>query len=218
MCQKPDVERYTDNYRVSTSESYVYSLLGGAEMPTLKADPGSVYQIEVQLNDVEPEIWRRILVPAGETLDRIHQIIQAAMGWQDSHLHQFTSGEDTYTEVDPDTDENSQPEAAVAIGALLHAPGESLLYEYDFGDGWEHTVTLEQVLSGVGDRVLPICIDGQRACPPEDVGGPHGYQEFLRAYLDLQHPNHREMVDWAGEEFDPERFEIESVNSTLSAN
>ena len=140
------------------------------------------------------------------------------MGWQSSHLHQFISGADTYSELDPDSDDDSLPEEVVSIGALLQEPGQSLLYEYDFGDGWAHELMLEQVLTGLGDHNLPICIDGERACPPEDVGGPHGYEEFLRVYLDEQHPDHAEMVDWAGEVFDPERFEIESVNSTLSAN
>jgi hypothetical protein len=187
-------------------------------VPKPNAVSDAVFQLKVQLNDIQPEIWRRILVPASTTLDRIHQIIQVAMGWQNSHLHQFISGQDTYSEPDPDFDNDSQPEGMVAIGALLNAPGQSLLYEYDFGDGWEHEVTLEQVLTGVGGRILPICIDGRRACPPEDVGGPHGYEEFLRVYLDEQHPDHEEMLDWAGEGFDPERFEIESVNLVLSAN
>jgi hypothetical protein len=184
----------------------------------MKAVPDTVYQLKVQLMGIQPEIWRRVLLSGRTTLDRVHRVIQVAMGWQNRHLHQFVSGERIYGEPNPDFDNDWEPESDVAISALLSQPGQSLVYEYDFGDGWEHQVTLEQVLAGAGDRILPVCLDGQRACPPEDVGGPHGYERFLRAYLDSKHAEHGEMRDWAGEGFEPERFLIESVNSVLSAN
>jgi hypothetical protein len=172
----------------------------------------------IQLIGIEPVIWRRVLVRSNTKLDRLHQIIQVAMGWQNCHLHQFIVRGKTYGQLDPDLDDESWPETEVSIDALLIDEGQSLVYEYDFGDGWEHRVTLEKILSSAGERVLPHCVDGQRACPPEDVGGPHGYEEFLRAYLNGQHPDHEQMVDWAGVEFEPAQFDIEGVNTILSAN
>jgi hypothetical protein len=136
------------------------------------------------------------------------------MGWTASHLHQFVCGEVSFGQPDPDFPDSVADETGVRLETVLAAVGESIVYEYDFGDGWEHKVTLEKVLPyerGVGIR----CTGGRRSCPPEDVGGIYGYAEFLEAYADAKHPRHREMRRWAGANFDPNLFDIEEVNVML---
>ena len=137
---------------------------------------GTIYQLKIQLNGIGPPIWRRILVSPRTDLVQLHTIIQIAMGWTDSHLHQFVVGRKRYCEPDPDFPDDSMPEAGVAIGSLLKKAKQWLTYEYDFGDGWEHRVTLEAILPARNGVSVPRCIAGRRACPPEDVGGIEGYK------------------------------------------
>ncbi len=183
-------------------------------MPRKKA-PSEIYQIKVTLKNSKPPIWRRLLVPSNITLARLHDIIQVAMGWQDYHLHQFTIGGVYYGEPEPDMDwVEVRDERRFHLNQL--SPGAKFVYEYDFGDGWEHVVLIEKALPPDPERRYPVCIKGRRACPPEDVGGIWGYEEFLKAIQDPKHEEHEEYLEWVGGEFDPERFDLEEVNAALS--
>ena len=138
--------------------------------------------VKVTLDEsADPVIWRRLRVPADIRLDRFNQVLGAAMGWQDSHLHVFEHGSDRYGFPEPDLDISDDRE--VTLGALLVHPGDRLAYEYDFGDSWEHEIVLEAVEQGGHDG--PRCLDGAGRCPPEDVGGTPGYEDLRRVLADL---------------------------------
>jgi hypothetical protein len=184
-------------------------------MPRRSAPSGQIYQLKITLKDSKPPIWRRVEVSDTVTLAQLHQIIQAAMGWYDSHLHQFTLGRVHYGVPDPDDFEEVRDERRVRLNQILTGPKQNLMYEYDFGDGWEHVVLLEKVLSPDHGVVSPRCTAGKRACPPEDCGGVWGYESFLDAIRDPAHPDHEEMLEWVGGEFDPELFDLAEVNKAL---
>ena len=173
-----------------------------------------VYQIKVTLLGVKPAVWRRLLVPSRLTLARLHEVLQIAMGWTDSHLHAFRVGDVTYSAPDLDGDLDFEPEQKARVGQVLPGEKAKLLYEYDFGDGWEHEVVVEKVLPP--DAALaPRCLEGRRACPPDDCGGVGGYQHLLRVLANPQHEDHEEMQEWVGEAFDPTWFDLEDVNEVL---
>jgi hypothetical protein len=173
-----------------------------------------VFQLRVSLDEVAPEIWRRLLVPAGYTLDRVHRTIQYAMGWHNCHLHSFEVDGDQYGEPDPDGELALLDELDFRLDDVS-ATGTRLKYTYDFGDWWEHDVVVEDVRRADPGRPYPDCLSGARACPPEDVGGPEGYAEFLTALGDPAHPRHAAMVDWIGRPFDPEAFDPERTGTLL---
>lgn len=178
-----------------------------------------IYQIKVTLNGSKPPIWRRILVPGDVTLAQLHRILQVVMGWYDCHLHQFIVGQVYYGVPDPDYDGflEMRDESRVTLSQI--APREKLRfrYEYDFGDSWEHLLVVEKIRPPAPDQRYPVCLAGQRACPPEDVGGIWGYYEFLAALQDPQHPEHDSYREWIGGEFDPEAFDLDAVNAALGA-
>ncbi|MDH3772331.1 MAG: plasmid pRiA4b ORF-3 family protein [Nitrospirota bacterium] len=176
----------------------------------------NVYQIKVSLDGVKPQIWRRLLISSTTDLGELHEIIQIAMGWEDSHLHQFVVGDARYGVPDPEFDDGIIPEESIRISSLLKKEKEWIAYEYDFGDGWEHNIVLEKILPYTLGETVPKCVAGRRGCPPEDVGGVWGYQEFLEIYKDPKHPEHERMVEWAGEYFDPERFDQAEINEIFS--
>jgi len=179
----------------------------------------AVYQLKVQLKGVRPPIWRRFLVSNTSTLEEFHHTLQIVMGWTNSHLHQFISGNSRYGMVDPefgmDWDDDLQDELNFKVKHLLKSEGDSILYEYDFGDGWEHKITLEKVLPFDKGQFLPFCVKGKRGCPPEDVGGVWGYGDFLEKWIDENHPEHEDLIEWAGDYFDPEIFDQTETNKIL---
>ncbi len=177
-----------------------------------------IYQIKVTLEGSKPPIWRRLLVRSDITLGDLHTIIQAAMGWWDYHLHQFTVGGTYFGVPDPDYDSymEMQDEEEVTLGQVAPREGFKFHYEYDFGDGWIHQVLVEKVLPPEPSQSYPVCIKGQRACPPEDVGGMWGYYDFLEALQDPEHEEHESYLEWIGGDFDPEAFDLDEVNETLS--
>lgn len=176
----------------------------------------AVYQLKVTLKHISPPIWRLIMVSSSMTLTDLHKTIQIAMGWTNSHLHQFVNDDKHYGVPDPDFDDGTVEESGVILGALLVSEKQSLIYEYDFGDGWEHSVTLEKIIPTDIPYYTPKCSAGRRGCPPEDSGGPPMYGEFLKAFNDPSHPEHQDMRDWAGDQFDPERCDIEEINEMLA--
>jgi hypothetical protein len=180
-----------------------------------------LYLLKIRLADIKPTIWRRFVVPADITLDRLHDVIQIVMGWEDYHLHQFTIGEKRYTES-PESREDGLESGRYRLGDLIKKKGSSFSYLYDFGDTWEHEVMIEDSrYSNPELQFLIECLDGARACPPEDVGGVPGYQEFCKALKDPAHEAHKSLKEWwsgfHGDEgdFDSKRFDIEMVNNEL---
>lgn len=174
----------------------------------IRATGDAIYRLKVSLRRIRPPIWRRFLVPAGITLRQLHDCLQEVMGWTDSHLHQFEARGVIYGTPNPEFGVATSNEARVRLDQVLRRPKDRLTYEYDFGDGWEHDVVLERILPPAPEARYPIVEDGKRACPPEDCGGPYGYLGFLEILADPRHPEHEEMLEWAGGEFDPEAFEI----------
>jgi hypothetical protein len=178
-----------------------------------------IYQIKITLEDSKPPIWRRLLVRSDTSLGKLHLIIQAAMGWWDEHLHQFIVGRTYYGIPDPDylDDMEMRDESRVKLSQIVSGEGFKFRYEYDFGDDWLHQVLVEKILPPEPGQTYPVCIKGRRACPPEDVGGIWSYADFLEAIHDPEHPEHEEYVEWIGDEFDPEAFDLAAVNEALKA-
>ncbi len=191
-------------------------------MPTAS---GPVYQVKITLKNLTPPIWRRILVSSETTLAQFHPILQTVMGWEDSHLYVFKAGSVQFTyPYEPGDLEEMTAVDARAVKLIHLVPGHRpfhgqfhyvLEYEYDLGDGWEHELVFEDVLAPDPNQKLPLCLAGERACPPEDVGGVRGYADFLDAIRLRDHPEHDQYMEWSGGSFDPERFNMKAVNSAL---
>lgn len=174
-----------------------------------------LYLLKVQLFDVEPAIWRRFVVPAGITLDRLHDVIQIVMGWTDSHLHEFTIGNKRYTDY-PESKEDGLVCGRYRLGDLIKQNGRTFRYLYDFGDCWEHELVLEKSRYFNPElRTELACLEGERACPPEDVGGIPGYFEFCNALKDPNHEEHESFMEWFGGDYDSEQFDSESASWEL---
>jgi hypothetical protein len=170
------------------------------------------YQLKVTVRHTRPPIWRRLEIVNSSTLAQLHEVLQIAMGWTDDHLHQFVVGGVTYGAPGLD----SEDEGRVRLDQLLRRPKDQLVYEYDFGDGWEHVVALEKVVPvEPGRHRYPRVTGGRRACPPEDSGGVGGFHRMLAVLGDPEHPEHEEMLEWAGDDYDPEHFDIDEVNRLL---
>jgi len=176
-----------------------------------------IYQIKVTLNDIHPPIWRRIQVPGNYSLFKFHNVLQSVMGWDNYHLHHFMIDNEFYG--DPADDEfgdlGTRNEKNFTLNKTIPGSGFKFIYEYDFGDSWEHSLLVEKILPAEKGVHYPICIKGKRACPPEDVGGAWGYESFLEALRDPKNPEHDEYLEWIGGEFDPEAFDLEEINQAL---
>ena len=160
----------------------------------------SLYQIKVTLVGSKPPIWRRLIVNDNIRLDQLHSILQAAMGWFDYHLHQYRVG-NTYIGIpEPDYDFDVTDERIMYLHDIISKPKDNFVYEYDFGDGWEHKIVLEKLLP-LDSSEAPLVIKGKKACPPEDCGGVWGYYELLDAIQDPAHEEHESMLEWVGGEF-----------------
>jgi hypothetical protein len=172
---------------------------------------GEVYQFRITLLDAPRPIWRRIRVRDG-TLDNLHEQIQTAMGWTNSHLHHFRIGGALYGDpllMGENFGEMAYRDSTTTLlSAILPRDGTPMLfeYEYDFGDGWRHEVSAEGRPPAEAKERYPACLEGEGACPPEDVGGVWGYADFLEAIADPDHEQHDELLHWAGGKFDPEAF------------
>ena len=179
---------------------------------------GAIFQFKVTLKESHPPIWRRIQVPDC-TLGELHEVLQVVMGWEDCHLHQFIVRGECYGRPDPEDrewDMEMEDEEKISISKIARTGRKvRFIYEYDFGDSWQHEILLEKILEPDPDVVYPRCIEGARACPPEDVGGIWGYGDFLVAIGDPNHEEHDERVEWVGGEFDPEKFSVDKVNREL---
>ena len=194
------------------------------------ADEPSLLTLTIELRGTNPRIWRRLSLPGDLTLDAVHTLFQAAMGWTDSHLHRFQPGDvhaydEPYfvTEFDEDEGDEGTREEGVRLDQVLRSPGDRLTYLYDFGDGWEHLVTLESVAPLTPDDREPRCLGGARACPPEDVGGIGGHHEiaeWLRAgapaddvpepFEDAEHAH-----GWLPDGYDPDAFDAAEATAAM---
>lgn len=192
-----------------------------AVKPTPKAPSGGVprYQLKITLKWSKPPIWRRIVVRGDMSLDRLHNLIQIAMGWTNSHMHQFISGSGFartyYGRVDPEfggLGDGMLNEKRYTVADLVPAAKRKFSYEYDFGDSWEHEIVAEKVLPPDPAFKHPVCLEGANACPPEDCGGIPGYYRLLEILADPKHPEYEEMKDWMGGESSEGEFSMEDVN------
>lgn len=184
-------------------------------MPTKKPPP--LYRLKITLLEIKPPIWRRIQAPASIKLCCLHTAIQVAMGWTDSHLHQWEKDGKNWgvPEWDEFGDLDLIDESRTRLADVLQSERDSMVYVYDFGDNWQHKMVLEKIIP-VNDVVnTPICIGGERRCPPEDVGGVSGYGQFLEAICDPRHEDYEDYVRWAGGHFIDE-FDLKAANETLS--
>ncbi|MDD2271145.1 MAG: plasmid pRiA4b ORF-3 family protein [Desulfuromonadaceae bacterium] len=182
-----------------------------------------IYQIKITLQDIEPHIWRRIQVPNTYTFWELHSAVQDAFGWTNSHLHKFTYT-DAHTDgiinkpsvmgipLEPELEDEEPPLPGWKYKIKPYIEGETskIEYTYDFGDNWQHTIELEEILESVKGFKYPFCVDGARACPPEDCGGPHGYANLLEIIFDPSDPVYEDMRTWVdsrkGCTFEPEQF------------
>lgn len=174
----------------------------------------TILSLKVTLRGLKPPVWRRLLVPGTMTLGALHQAIQAAMGWHDCHLHAFDIAGEQFGDrrtVDDVADENR-----VTLNSLARSGVTRFAYTYDFGDNWEHTITVEKSEPMVEGKAYPVCIAGKRTCPPEDCGGVWGYSDLLAILADSAHPEHADYADWVDEDFDPDDFDIEGANALLA--
>jgi Plasmid pRiA4b ORF-3-like protein len=180
----------------------------------------NIYQIKVTLRYTRPPIWRRLLVPASLTLERLHDVLQLAMGWDDSHLHEFRIGQRRFGKSSPDDRLMGMDpignERTTRLYMVLGKVRAKAMYTYDFGDGWEHSIVVEKVLPPEPEVPYPVCVGGKLQGPPEDCGGIPGYYNLLEAVRDPAHPEHEDLLDWIGGEFDPDAFSVEEVNRRLA--
>ncbi len=174
-----------------------------------------VTELHISLIDSDPLIWRRLLVPTTVRLDKLHRMFQSAMGWTDSHLHRFRMADDVlYASYDHDLLQGELDERAVTLQQAL-GDRTRFIYDYDFGDNWEHAVTVEGTTATRPGLKYSVCIDGQNACPPEDCGGIGGYEHLREVLADPTHDEHDELIEWVGGPFDPDAFDLIAVNAML---
>jgi hypothetical protein len=173
----------------------------------------SIHTIKVSLRHMKPPVWRRLQVPSTTNLAELHHIIQAAMGWYDCHLHQFEVDGVDYADpahmLDETTDEARRTLARMQVG-------QRFAYWYDFGDDWWHDITVESVERADPALTYPRCVTGRRTCPPEDCGGPWGFDELMRALGDEKHPDHEMYREWIPVDYDPARFNLDEINEALA--
>jgi hypothetical protein len=187
-----------------------------------------VGEMRITLREIRPPIWRLIQIPGTLHLGCLHDALQIAMGWTNSHLHRFEKDGKHWGVPDLlDDDDHTDiiDESRTKISDVLTTPGDSVVYVYDFGDNWRHTVVLEKILPVSATTVRPVCLAGERHCPPEDVGGTPGYEEFLQVVFEPTHEEYEHYVRWAKGpspvnlsvgRFEPEEFDVRAVNACLS--
>ena len=200
-------------------------------MPAARATPPrSLHELRITLLDTAPPIWRLVRVRSDATLGQLHGVIQAAMGWMNSHLHAFRVGRRTLADPEFELDYADGDEFELALHQCLAGPGDTVVYEYDFGDGWEHEVRLEAIVPAGPGAVRAECLGGARACPIDDAGGTGGWEHLLEVLADATHEEHDDLRTWlesTREEyaeydrrfalpFDPEAFDVKLANLAIA--
>lgn len=185
-----------------------------------RTQPHRIYQLRISLDEADPSVWRRLWVPDTLTLAQLDRVLQAAMGWTNSHLHDFViEGQSYGTPSDDDAHDMPPPldERRHTLAGVLGTSVQHFSYLYDFGDHWQHSVAIELIMLPNGINTWPLCLDGRNACPPEDVGGLGGYEEFVQAMRDPTHEEHEAMWRWCGGPFDPTGFDVNAANAAIRA-
>ncbi len=172
------------------------------------------FELKVTLLETDPVIWRRIVVPGEMTLDRIHRVLQVAMGWENRHLYEFEVGDRRFGPADEDADDDLVDDSDIRLSEVVSV-GDHLGYEYDFGDSWRLEVVVESATDGPSSLKCAACTDGERAGPPEDCGGVDGYAELLEVLADPSQEDHEELRSWLGDDFNPGLFSLVAVNAGL---
>ena len=178
-----------------------------------KRPQDEVYTLHVSLPGTTPLVWRRIMVPGLFTLEKLNPVIQLTMGWQMKHLYDFHVGSDRFAEPD-DFDETPVKGLAATITAAVR-DAKTFSYNYDFGDDWRHTITVEKISAREKNMSYPICVGGENACPPEDCGGFPGFEELKEKVADKKHPEHAEIMMWLGGYYDPRSFDANRINRDM---
>jgi hypothetical protein len=174
--------------------------------------------LRIELLEIRPLIWRRVRVARSASFKRLHEILQIVLGWQNSHPHEFRAGELVLSMKGIDEFEERakvQYEDDWNLKDLLDSGVKEFEYAYDFGDGWEHRIVVEPSTRSRVPGPTPLCLAGENACPPEDVGGPHRYGEFLEAIAESEHEEHARFLEWIGGVWDPKGFDLNRVNREL---
>lgn len=221
MCKKIGVPTYFENETPRSKHWGITSLIVVSEfMIQEKLEPKEIigYLIRIELNYLTPKIWREVEVPKKLTLPLFHDVIQICMGWEDYHLHQFLKDGKRYGIPDEDfDDDNTISEVGHCLHEFFPKKGSKLIYEYDFGDSWEHTIICKKIIKRADKmEIKPEVLDGERACPPEDCGGVYGYVDLLEALSDPNHEDHDSMIEWLGGKFDPDEFDLKEINLALN--
>ncbi|MEO8888487.1 MAG: plasmid pRiA4b ORF-3 family protein [Jatrophihabitantaceae bacterium] len=185
----------------------------GRTVVSARRSPELAVQLRVALRHIEPDIWRRLVVPASLTLRQLHAVLQTTLGWEDYHLHLFEVDGVLYGDVEELEGHPLGEEETFTIAQAAEAVRE-FSYEYDFGDSWHHDIVIEQIMPSVGIGT-PHLIDGARACPPEDCGGSGGFEELLEVLADPSDEEHADMLRWVGGSYDPEAFDLAELNAAL---
>jgi len=175
-------------------------------------------QIKITLEEIHPPIWRRVLVEETSTLADLHSIIQQVMGWTNSHLHQFTIHGEYYdpNPGDEDFHAKAKDEHDYTLSQLLSFKVKKFDYDYDFGDGWRHTIIFEDINPKDPSKKHPLCIQGERSCPPEDVGGPYGYLAMLETLRGPKSDEKDRFIEWLGGPFSSDKFDLKKANRGLA--
>jgi hypothetical protein len=171
-------------------------------------------QLRIELEDVSPTVWRRLLVPTSVRMAKLSEMILCGMGWAGGHLHCFTVGKARFGMVLDDYPEDEIDESSVTVRQALRTVTK-FGFEYDFGDGWDHIVKIEAELASPFGLKAAVCLGGENACPPDDCGGPYGYAEMLAVLGDAEHKEHASLVEWIGGPFDPTEFDLVGTNALL---
>ena len=178
----------------------------------------SVFTLHIELMGIDPPIWRNLVVDGDTSLGKLHHYLQAAMGWTDSHLHAFQVGDQLYGDLKSDKDGTLKllDERKVILKRYFEE-GSTFIYQYDFGDNWQHRITVEDIVNHADEPIgVAYVKTGERACPPEDVGGTAEYERFVECIQeDRNSDESRQLLDWAGTDFNPEQFDRHATNAAL---
>jgi hypothetical protein len=176
-----------------------------------------ILQLNIALKRIEPKIWRRFQVPDSITFADLHYVVQAVMGWHNYHLWQFEYGKNNPIGLPEMLEENVADARKLKLRGIFDRIKTAVHYEYDFGDGWEHTILLEKILEPDKNTFYPVCLDGARNCPPEDCGGIGGFYNLVEIMADKKHAEHTSMKEWLGTLYKPEQFNLKEINARLKA-
>jgi hypothetical protein len=208
-----DIKLYDEAKKEDSGERILFSDNAKKRKPKKAPD---IYQIQISLNEHTPKIWRQIQLKSDTLLSDLHKIIQTTMGWTNSHLHQFMKDGECYSEPSPGDEELERIDyLKIKLSAMLKKEKDTFMYEYDFGDGWEHTIILEKILPVDLKTKYPVCLDGKMKCPPEDCGGVSGFKDMLKILKNKNHEEYQSYIVWLGGEFNPKEFDLVKINKIL---